>query len=88
MTLYEDCKASEDEDGTKHLTSAQGILSVLPDGETRVFMRNFIKMPMGRQDPDKPPVQTRHRWLVGELDGVRVYVVGLKVILTKQDLRF
>ena len=86
MTLYEDCKITEDEDGTKHATSVQGILSVMPDGETKVFMRNFIKLAMGTGgDPNRGG---RHRVLVGELDGVRVYVIGAKVILTKQDLYF
>ncbi len=80
--MYEDCKITEDEDGVKHATSVQGILSVLPDGETKVFMRNAIKLGFGGNPSGK------HRMLVGELDGVRVYVMGNKVTLTKQDLYF
>jgi hypothetical protein len=80
--MYDDCKITEDEDGIKHATSIQGILSVLPDGETKIFMRNFIKMGIGGNPSSK------HRWLVGELDGVRVYVCGNKITLTKQDLYF
>lgn len=80
--MYDDCKITEDEDGVKHATSIQGVLSVLPDGETKVFMRNFIKMGFGGKPSGK------HRWLVGELDGVRIYVNGNKFILTKQDLYF
>lgn len=83
MTLYGDCKFTEDEDGIKHLTSVQGILSVLPDGETKVFMRNAKKFYFG--DATGP---AHVRILVGELDGVRVYVLGTKVILTKRDLYF
>jgi hypothetical protein len=82
MTLYEDCKITEDEDGIKHAASVHGVLSVLPDGETRVFMRNAIKMGIAGGESG------RFRMLVGELDGVRVYVCGDKVTLTKRDLYF
>ena len=83
MTLYDDCKYIEDEDGVKHLTSIQGILSVLPDGETKAFMRNAKKVGAGNGE-----LRDHIRVLVGELDGVRVYVQGIRVILTRQDLYF
>jgi hypothetical protein len=84
--MYDDCKITEDEDGTWNAVSVQGILTVLPDGETRVFMRNAIKFAVGEGgDPNRGG---KHRMLVGQLDDVRVYVCGNKVILTKQDLYF
>lgn len=62
----------EDEDG-KHAVSVEGILSVPLDG--KVFFRNALKS------------GHRHvRMLVGELDGVRCYVLGTRVILSKKDL--
>ena len=84
--MYDDVKSTQDEDGTWHMVSVQGVLSVLPDGETRVFHRNAIKFAVGEGgDPNRGG---SYRMLVGELDGVRVYVMGNKVILTKQDIYF
>lgn len=81
MTLYEDCEITQDGDGVKHATSLDGIVSVVPDGETKLFLRN-AKRPFAEEG-------RRHvRVIVGELDGVRVYVLGNRVIMTKQDLNF
>ena len=67
-----------DEDGTKHCILPEMSLSILPDGESKVFLRNAIKLIGGRQE--------KRRYIVGELDGVRVYIEGASVIMTKQDL--
>lgn len=65
-------------DGSKTGNLQELQLIILPDGESKVFWRNGIHIGA------KPK---RTRWLVGELDGVRVYIQGDgKLIMTKQDL--
>lgn len=76
---YQDCEIKTDEQGIRHAISKDGCVSVLPDGEVKLFMRNAIKF--------RPNGNKEHlRMLVAELDGVRVYVKGDQVIVTKQDL--
>lgn len=67
---------TRDEQGV-HVALPESSLSVL--GEGNAFLRNGIK-------PWAKGGEQRTRWIVGELDGVRVYVNGPHVILTKQDL--
>ena len=70
------------EDG-QHGTNGNVTLSVLRDGQVRMFKRNAIKNAM------TPQVQAVS-WLVGELDGVKVYVqeqpMQLNIIMTRQEL--
>lgn len=74
----EHCKVTVEDDGTVHAVSSDIQLTILPDGEARAFNRNALKMEAGNE---------RHiRCLVGELDGVRIYVKGSHIIMTKQDL--
>ena len=54
-------------------------LSILPDGDSNLFMRNGIEKNL------KTGVTTKKRWLVGELNGVRCYIQGSNVIMTTQD---
>lgn len=50
-------------------------MSVLPDAESKVFLRNAMKSN-----------GSHARMIVAELDGVRAYILGTRVILTKRDL--
>jgi hypothetical protein len=54
-------------------------VTVLPDGETRMFRRRAIK-----QHSDGR-IEEVH-WLVAELDGVRAYIEGGDVVMTRQEL--
>ena len=67
-----------DDDGTKRYILPEMDMIVLPDGESKLFIRNGIKLTNGKQ--------VHKRYLVGELDGVRAYLEGSTVILTRQDL--
>jgi hypothetical protein len=67
-------------DGVKSAVNPILSLAVMPDGETKIFKRRAIKN-VGSRNP------TYETMLVGELDGVRVYVKGNDIILTKQNLR-
>lgn len=68
------------EDGTRVATNPVSSLVVMPDGETRLFKRRAIKV--------SPSGETVFRTvLVGELNGVRAYLLGGEVILTTQDLK-
>ena len=64
-------------------TNGSVTLSVLRDGQIRMFKRNAMKHAM------TPQVQMVS-WLVGELDGVKVYVqeqpMQLNIIMTRQEL--
>ena len=71
---------NETADGSIHLVGDGVVLTVMPDGETRAFSR--VAMRVGTAGS----VEEKTRWLVGELDGVRVYVQDGHVILTKRDL--
>ena len=67
----------------QHGTNGHVTLSVLRDGQIRMFRRNAMKNAM------TPAVQVVS-WLVGELDGVKVYVqeqpLQLNIIMTRQEL--
>jgi hypothetical protein len=67
----------KDENGVHHGTLGGAMLSVYDGG--RAFMRRAIK---GLGSANARQVD----WLVGELDGVRVYVKDGHVIMTKADL--
>lgn len=70
---------STDEEGNKHAINSINSLTVLNDGKTKMFQRRAIKN-VGSGEP------TFETCLVGELDGVRVYIKGTSIVLTKQDL--
>ena len=72
------CDITQDDDGTIYATSLERCLTILPDGPGRAFNRNFKTYSPGNV--------THERVLVGELDGVRVYILGNDVIMTKQDM--
>lgn len=63
----------------EHAAREDGVVLSVVGG--RVFCRNAIKL---RRDGSREHV----RVMVGELDGVRVYVHGDSVILTREDLYF
>lgn len=71
------------------MVATNGLASVVlypSNGEPHeIFHRNFKKMTMGRGGEK---VAAHARWLVAELDGVRLYTDGVKYILTKKDLYF
>lgn len=75
----EDYVIKQDDEGAWNATSLQRIVTVLPEGDTKIFMRNGVR-------PFAPGGEQRVRWLVAELDGVRVYVHGNHILVTKQDL--
>jgi hypothetical protein len=108
-------KVTTDDDGTIHAISDIHSLTILPDGQSKAFNRNFLTKKVGggklharlnnlaariQQDKITLPEawaeiegwveelnEPRHkRWLVGELDGVRCYINGNNIIMTKQDL--
>lgn len=71
---------SQDEDGARHAVSPDMVVTVLPDGESQLFHRNAIKK-------NTATGETVHlRALVGELNGVRMYLLGSHIILTTQDM--
>lgn len=79
-----DYRVQTDETGTVTAVSVGEVtpvaaLAVLPDGLARSFVRRGRKL-----RPDGGADETA--WLVGELDGVRVYVDGATLVLTKQDI--
>jgi len=70
------------EDGSIQAISPELQLLILPeeDSKAKAFNRNGLKKQVGMSG-------FHHiRWLVGELDGVRCYIQGSKIILTKRDL--
>lgn len=70
------------ESGEKHATDGVHVLTVLPDAvNTNTFLRRAIKVPLTKEEPTHEVA-----WLVGELNGVRVYVTGVHIIMTTQDL--
>lgn len=71
---------SQDDDGTRHAVSPLLSLTVLPDGETKLFQRRAIKR-VGSGNPEFATC------LVAVLDGVRCYVHGNQIVLTRQELQ-
>lgn len=70
----------QDADGARHAVSPDLVITVLPDGESRIFHRNAIKK-------NTATGETTHlRALVAELNGVRMYLVDNHIVLTTQDL--
>jgi len=78
MPIIEPIKKVEGDEGVTHLFSGAFNLTVL--GEGKVFIRNGLRINAPPGTPDKV------RWLVGELNGVRVYIDGDNAILTTRDL--
>ena len=76
------CKIETQPDGSISAVSDDLQMIVLPDGDDppRVFNRNALQKNMRTGE------STHLRVLVGELDGVRVYVSADQIILTKRDL--
>jgi len=71
---------SELDDGIKTAANPLLSISVLNDGDSKIFKRRAIKG-VGSGNA------TFHSVLVAELDGVRVYIKDNDIILTKQNLR-
>ena len=78
MTKFNDYVPQTLENGSKALLSADGQM-VVEGGEafTRVGMQLTT---------DGKPAADPVRWLVGELEGVRVYFDGVTVLMTKRDV--
>ena len=81
----EHCKYKEDADGTKHGVSSQISLSILPDGQTKLFNRNAKRLNGSQEEV------SHQRCVVGELNGVKTYVRILptgqvQVVITTQEL--
>lgn len=72
-------KLTQDPDGTRHAINPVTQLTILPDGDTKLFNRRFIEG-VGGGNP------TFDSCLVGELNGVRVYLHGNSIVMTTQDL--
>lgn len=72
-----DYKFSVDEDGVRKATNPLNNLVVLNDGETKIVQRRIIRVG-AKAGFDSI--------LIGSLDGVKVYIKGNDIILTKQDL--
>ena len=66
------------DDGTLRAEAGPVEIRVDPDG--RIYNRNAIRkhLQTGETEHD--------RWLVAELDGVRLYIAGDKLLLTRRDL--
>lgn len=75
---YADFVISSDEIG-KH--AAGHGMAVTVEGDGKLFHRRCIKMPVNGSG------QIRDSILVGELDGVRVYVKPGHIIVTRRDLK-
>lgn len=70
----------EETDGSRHAVSADMVVTILPDGESKLFHRNAIKK-------STQTGETTHlRALVAELNGVRMYLLGGHIVLTTQDM--
>ena len=72
-------------------TDGAVIVTVPESGDSKMFKRNGIRMPMGHGGTrGDGATQERSQWLVAELDGVRCYVkaVGARthIVMTKDDL--
>lgn len=78
--LQPHAKITENKDGVITAVSPIHQLTVFPDGKSKVFNRNAKRI------NETDPTKQEERWLVGELDGVRVYINGTHFIMTKQDL--
>lgn len=70
-------RITEEPDGTRRANGPVNLV-ILPEATSKIFMRNAIQWDSGPKN--------HQRWLVGELDGVRVYVSGNDILMTKRDL--
>jgi hypothetical protein len=79
MTQHYDIKHNED----GMIEAGNGLLDVkiLPDGESRAFNRKAIRL-----NSQNLTELGRDSAFVAELDGVRVYIRGMEIVITKQDL--
>ncbi len=76
--MWQDFEISQDADGAWHAVNGLLSVTVLPDGKARLFHRREIR-PFA-----KPP--RKDSALVAELDGVRVFIRGTHIVVTKQNL--
>lgn len=81
---FPDWKITRDQDGTVHAIGPLPLM-ILPDGEARAFKRRAWSVSVTR-DGVGQGAREKARWLVGELDGVRVYTDGRRIVMTRQDL--
>ena len=74
----------QDAEGHWHAEAGPLTVSVLVgEGETgRLFRRRALKKPLDGVTPAHGVC-----WLVGELNGVRAYIEGGRLVLTTRDLR-
>ena len=73
-----DFEITKDEHGTYVAVGDDCRLAVLPDGPSRIFRRRAIK--------SGPEGSSEVCWLVGELNGVRLYKDGNNLVMTTQDI--
>jgi NOL1/NOP2/fmu family ribosome biogenesis protein len=69
-------KTTKQDDGSLLVELPGKKITILPDADMQAFSRNGIKL----------ATKEHSRWLVCQLDGVRLYVNGDNMVLTKQDL--
>lgn len=72
-----------EEDGSINCTNGQIVLSVIPSNtneKVTAFKRRAIRKNL------KTGETTHVEWLVGELNGVRIYIKGTNLILSTFDL--
>jgi hypothetical protein len=67
-------------DGGWRAASPHFRLRLLPDGAARMFRRRAIKAA-------GTPAARAVEWLVAELDGVRLYVDGSELVMTRRELQ-
>ena len=72
-------KLSKGDDGSRHASNTLFNVTVLNDGENKIFKRRAMKG-VGSGET------TYDTCLVAELDGVRAYINGNSIVLTKQEL--
>jgi len=70
---------STSSDGSKLATNPILSLCVMDDGDNKIFKRRSIKLNVANG-------KAIDSVLIGELEGVRVYIKDSNIILTKQDL--
>jgi len=74
---HTDFVITTDENGIQHAVNEQLQVSVLPDAKARLFHRREIRPFAGGQ---------KRSALVAELDGVRVFIQGSHIVVTKRNL--
>lgn len=82
ISEYGEYQRVEEADGTLYMYGPAASLTVLPDGPGRLFVRTG--MVKGIRDSSF----TLKRMPVGELFGVRLYMLGRKFLLTRENVNF